>query len=33
VALSAAHEPAQVDGFLAALAEVLPGLPADRPAA
>ncbi|BDG02162.1 8-amino-7-oxononanoate synthase [Anaeromyxobacter oryzae] len=27
VALSAAHEEAQVDGFLAALAEVLPGLP------
>ncbi len=28
VALSAAHTPAQVDGFLAALAEVLAGLPA-----
>ena len=27
VALSAAHDEAQVDGFLAALAEVLPGLP------
>jgi 8-amino-7-oxononanoate synthase len=33
VALSAAHDSAQVDGFLAALAEVLPGLPAEQPAA